>query len=112
MNRGDLYRVRHPSGDTKKARVFVVVSRARFIDADFSTVVCAPVYTERRGVATEVLVGVEAGLKHESAILCDGLTSLPKRVLTDFIGSLHHQKIVELAQALRIALGVEAENDA
>ena len=27
MRRGDLYRVRHPSGDPKKSRVFAVVKR-------------------------------------------------------------------------------------
>lgn len=107
MNRGDLYRIRHPSGDTKKARVFVVVSRRKFIESNFSTVICAPIYTERRGVATEVPVGVSVGLKHDSAILCDGLTSLPKRVLTDFVGSLGHDERQALRDALRIALGVE-----
>jgi mRNA interferase MazF len=112
MNRGDLYRVRHPSGDTKRTRVFVVVSRQPLIDSRFSTVICAPVYTERKGIAAEVHIGTDAGLKHDSTILCDGLTSLPKHSLTDHIGTLHHQKLVELAQALRIALGVEAENDA
>jgi len=78
--RGDLYRVAHPSGrDPKRSRVFVVVSRQVLIDSRFSTVICAPVYTSFHGLSTQVLVGVEEGLKHPSSIHCDDLVSLPKR---------------------------------
>ena len=58
MKRGDLYRVRRPgTSDPRKSRVFVVVNRQTLIDSRFSTVVCAPVYTRREGLATEVPVG-------------------------------------------------------
>jgi mRNA interferase MazF len=79
------------------------------IDSRFSTVVCAPVYTRREGLATEVPVGGDEGLKHESSILCDALVSLPKSVLTDFVGALSAERIKALNQALRIALAVEIE---
>ena len=46
-------------------------------------------------------------MKHESAIHCDELVSLPKSVLTDYVGELRLAKIRELARALRIALSVE-----
>ena len=88
MTRGDLFRVAHPSGDAKRARVFLVVSRDDLVESAFSTVVCAPVYTERRGLSTEVLVGAAEGLKHDSAILCDALVSLEKTRLTNYVGSL------------------------
>jgi mRNA interferase MazF len=79
LKRGDLFRVRRPQrGDPKSFRVFVVVSRQSLIDSRFSTVVCAPVYTRRDGLATQVDVGQEEGLKHESSIHCDALVSLPK----------------------------------
>jgi len=109
MTRGDLFRVLHPSGDSKKARVFVIVSRGDLVDSAFSTVICAPVYSERRGLSTEVYVGAEEGLKHDSAILCDALVSLEKARLTRYVGSLGYQKVTELANALRIALDIEAE---
>ena len=55
MNRGDLFRVRRPGGgDPRRSRVFVVVSRQTLIDSLFSTVVCAPVYTRRDGLADYV----------------------------------------------------------
>lgn len=110
MKRGDLYRVRRAGGgDPKRARVFVVVSRDTLIASRFSTVICAPVYTRREGLATEVAVGIDEGLKHESSILCDALVSLPKAQLTDFVSALPAHRLGELDEALRIALSVETE---
>ena len=107
MKRGDLYRLRHPrGGDPKRSRVFVVVSRQALIDSRFSTVVCAPVYSRRDGLATQVEVGSDDGLKHESSIHCDALVSIQKAVLTDFVGSLKLKRKRALGQALGIALGL------
>ncbi len=107
MNRGDLYRVSHPSSsDPKKSRVFVVISRQILIESKFSTVICAPVYTRYDGLSTQLPVGVTEGLKHDSSIHCDELVSLPKNKLTNFIGSLSEEKLLELNEALRIALEI------
>ena len=107
MKRGELYRVLKPPGaDPKKFRVFVVVSRQILIDSRFSTVVCAPVYTAYDGLSTQVLVGIDEGLKHDSSIHCDELVSLPKSVLTHYIGTLSPDKIRELDRALAIALDI------
>ncbi len=46
------------------------------------------------------------GLKHDSSIHCDELVSLPKSVLTNFVGSLSPQKTEELNRALNIALDI------
>lgn len=105
MKRGELYRVEEPSKrDPKGFRVFVVVSRQRFIETRFESVICAPVYTTCIGLPSEVEVGIDEGLKHDSCIHCDELVSLQKSVLTNFIGSLSPQKIQELNQALKVAL--------
>jgi mRNA interferase MazF len=104
VKRGDLYRVAHPSHDPKKYRLFVVVSRQALIDSRFSTVICAPIYSVHDGLASQVAVGVEEGLKHESSIHCDGLVSLPKSVLTNYIGMLSPDKVEKLNYALHIAL--------
>jgi mRNA interferase MazF len=104
VKRGELYRVAHPSQDPKKFRVFVIVSRQALIDSRFSTVVCAPIYTTHDGLASQVVVRPEEGLKHDSSIHCDELVSLPKSVLTHYIGMLPADKIEELNYALRIAL--------
>lgn len=104
MKRGELYRVAHPSQDSKKFRVFVIVSRQALIDSRFSTVVCAPIYTTHDGLASQVVVGPDEGLKHNSSIHCDELVSLPKLVLTHYIGMLPPDKVEEMNYALRIAL--------
>lgn len=107
MKRGELYRVTHPTRrDPKRFRVFVVVSRQVLIDSRFSTAMCAPVYTTYDGLATQVPVGTGEGLKHESSIHCDEVVSLPKSVLTDYIGSLSPQKTDLLNRALCIALDI------
>lgn len=107
MRRGDLYRVRKPSRrDPKKSRVFVVVSRQGLIDSSFSTVVCAPIYSAFHGISTQVPVGVHEGLRHESSIYCDELMSLPKSMLTDFIGSLSTEKLSALDLSLAKALAL------
>ena len=107
MKRGELYRVAHPSAqDPKRFRVFVVVSRQVLIDSRFSTVICAPIYSAYDGLGTQVVVGPNEGLKHESSIHCDELVSLTKSVLTNFIGTLSLPKLKELNQALRSALDI------
>jgi mRNA interferase MazF len=107
VKRGELYRIRHPSGDSKRSRVFVIVSRNALVDSRFATVICAPVYTERRGISTEVSVGAEEGLKHESSILCDALVSVDKGRLTDYVGTLSSQRLADLRRALSAAVAIE-----
>lgn len=107
MKRGDLYRVhKGASHDPKKFRVFVIVSRQVLIDSKFSTVICAPVYSKYDGLSTQVKVGIEEGLKHESGIYCDDLISIPKNRLTHFVGFLSPEKNLQLDDALKIALSL------
>jgi len=108
MKRGELYRVSPGSPtDSKKQRVYVVVSRQELIDSVYSTLVCAPVYTTNEGLSTQVTIGIEEGLKHESAIRCDELISILKSRLTDYLGRLSDEKLDELGTALAIAVGLE-----
>jgi mRNA interferase MazF len=87
--------------------VFVVVSRQVLVDSKFSTVICAPVYSARHGLSTQVPVGQDDGLRHESSIHCDELVSLSKSMLTNFVGSLLPSKQEEVDRALVAALSIE-----
>ena len=110
MRRGEFYRVQNPSSrETKRSRVFVVVSRQVLINSRFSTVICAPVYSSHDGLSTQVAVGIEEGLKHHSSIHCDELVSLPKSLLTDFVGSIAPHRIQELDVALMVSLDIGAD---
>jgi mRNA interferase MazF len=84
----------------------VVVSRQALVDSLFSTVVCAPVYSRRDRLATQVDLGVEDGIKHDSSIHCDALVSLPKEMLTDYIASLGRDRLRAMDEALRVALAL------
>jgi len=104
MRRGDLYRVHHPPGDPKKYRTFAIASRQSVIDSQFSSVICAPVFTNGFGAPSQVSIGVDEGMKHESWIWCDGLTSLQKSQLTQFVGALSRTKLAEFDRALAVAI--------
>lgn len=107
MRRGELYRVaKYSSRDPKKYRVFVIASRQTLMSVGFPTVICAPVYSSYHGFATQVIVGIDEGLKHSSSIHCDELVSLPKSALTNFVGVLSQPKIEQLNQALKVALDI------
>jgi mRNA interferase MazF len=108
MRRGELYLVRKPgSYDPKRQRVFAVVRRQVLIDSRFSSVVCAPVYSRHDGLSTQVRVGIEEGLKQESSIHCDELVSLPKPLLSRYVGRLSDAKAGRLNHALAIALELD-----
>lgn len=106
-----MYRVARPSSgqDPKRFRVFVIVSRQILIDSRFSTVICAPVYSVYEGLSTQVPVGLDQGLKHESGVYCDELVSLPKAALTHFVGVLPPDKVRLLDHALLAALQIELD---
>jgi mRNA interferase MazF len=105
VRRGDLFRVEHPSAnDPRRYRVFVLVSRQALIDSRFSTAICAPIYSVHDGLSTQVPVGIDQGLKHDSSVHCDELVSLPKASLTNWVGRLSPQQVAALDDALRMAL--------
>lgn len=106
MKRGDVYRTTHRIAERgHKPGYYVVVSR-QFIagNDDISTVICAPVYGEVLGLATEVVVGPEEGIPRSSAVRCDFLMLMFKDKLTTRAGRLSGLKLQELNQALARAL--------
>lgn len=109
MKRGELYLV-HKAGsrDPRKQRVFVIVSRQALIDSAFSSVICAPVYSQHDGLSTQVQIGTGEGLKKESSVHCDDLVSLPKSALTNYVGSLKTNAVARLDMALGVALGLDS----
>jgi len=82
----------------------VIVSRQALIETKFSSVICAPVYSQHDELSTQVRIGIEEGLKRESSIHCDELVSLPKTLLTRYVGRLTDEKTCALDRALVTAL--------
>ena len=113
LRRGEIYRVRQPQhGDPKKSRCFAVVSRQDLLDSKANRVLCAPINTSGVGLSTEVQVGVDEGLKHDSVINCDQITRLEKSMLTDYIGALSLPKLKQLRTALVVAFDMDDVPDA
>ena len=106
MKWGEIYRTREKTaGRGFKPGFYVVVSRDFVaMNDDIATVICAPVYSEILGLATEVVVGAEDGIARDSAIRCDFLALMFKRKLTTFAGALSPAKQHELRLALGYAL--------
>jgi mRNA interferase MazF len=75
VKRGEVYQTRERVPErSDKPGFYVVVSR-HFIagSPDISTVICAPVYSQILGIRSEVEIGTNEGLHHQSAIRCDFL---------------------------------------
>ncbi len=108
LQRGDLFRVPLTSDlDPRRHRVFCVVSREPLLRTRYSTVICAPIYTTRGGLNTEVPVGEADGLLRPSSIRCDELTSVERTLLRDWVGRLSDSKMQEVDRALAFALDIE-----
>jgi mRNA-degrading endonuclease toxin of MazEF toxin-antitoxin module len=111
LKRGEIYRSALALAERgHKPGYYVVVSRT-FIaqNADVSTVICAPVYGEILGLATEVPIGPDEGVIRTSAIRCDFLTLMFKKRLTHLVGILPPPKLAELDRALTTALEIEPQ---
>ncbi|MEW5816424.1 MAG: type II toxin-antitoxin system PemK/MazF family toxin [Spirochaetota bacterium] len=50
---------------------------------------------------------MDEGLKLNSSIYCDELVSIPKKSLTNYVGTLSEEKIEQLNRTLAIALAIE-----
>ncbi len=83
------------------------MSRQALLNTRFSSVVCAPVYSRHDGLSTQVRIGIDQGLKRDSSIHCDELVSLPKTLLTHYIGLLNDARMDELNHALLVALDLD-----
>jgi mRNA interferase MazF len=95
-----MYRFKSPD----KRRPVVVLTRQDVIPL-LHTVMVAPVTTTRRGAPGEVALGVEEGLKHESAVSLDHVQTVERSRLVSFVGTVGRAKMRQICQALAIATG-------
>jgi mRNA interferase MazF len=109
VKQGEIYQTQEKSTERGHKPGFYVVISRNFIagNEDLSTVICAPVYHEILGLRSELVLGEEDGLPHESAVRCDFLTLIFKDKLTHLAGSLSTAKMKELNRALRYALELD-----
>lgn len=100
IKRGQIWLYAFSSPD--KRRPVLVLTRPEVIDL-LHTVMVAPVTSVIRGAPSEVIVGIEEGLKRDSAINLDHVQTVEKSRLKRFIGTVGQQKMDAVCRALQIA---------
>lgn len=102
MNRGEIWL--YESGRPDKRRPVLVLTRQEVIPM-LRTVVVAPITSTIRGAPSEVVVGADQGLKHDSAVNLDHVQTVDKKRLRKYVGHLDREKMSYVCRALAIATG-------
>ena len=102
LNRGEIWFYSFKAPD--KSRPVLVLSRQEVIPL-LHTVMVAPVTSTIRGAPSEVVVGVDEGLKRDSAVNLDHIQTVEQARLKRFVGSLGKHKMRQVCRALAIATG-------
>jgi len=102
VNRGEIWLFSFKPPD--KRRPVLILTRQEVIPL-LSTVMVAPITSTIRGAPSEVLVGVDEGLKAPSVVNLDHVQTVERRQLVQFIGSLGHEKMSAVCRALAVATG-------
>jgi mRNA interferase MazF len=102
VNRGEIWLFTFKPPD--KRRPVLVLTRQEVIPL-LSTVMVAPVTSAIRGAPSEVMVGIEEGLKAPSAINLDHVQTVERKQLAHYVGSLSRQKMTAVCRALALATG-------
>jgi mRNA interferase MazF len=91
-----------------KQRPVLLLTRSDMIPV-LNAVTVAPLTRTIRGVASEVLVGQEAGLKQASAINLHHVVTMPRAGLRRFVGSVSAATMARVRAALLFSLGWDDE---
>lgn len=102
IDRGEIWQFAFPKPDRK--RPVLVLTRADMITR-LGSVTVAPLTTTVRGVPSEVVVGVEVGLKQTSAINLHNLATVPREGLRSYVGTVSPTVMDDVRDALLFALG-------
>jgi mRNA interferase MazF len=87
-----------------KRRPVLVLSRSEAIEV-LHTVMVAPLTSTIRGIPSEVVVGSDEGLKHDSAVNLDHVQTVEQARLSRYVGRLGPEKMRAVCRALAIATG-------
>jgi len=91
-----------------KQRPVLLLTRTDMIPV-LDTVTVAPLTRTIRGVASEVVVGPETGLKEPSAINLHHVVTIPRVGLRRFVGSVSESTMEGVRAALLFSLGWDEE---
>jgi mRNA interferase MazF len=104
MKRGEVWWAALPKPVGR--RPVVLVSREEAYGVrELVTVV--PVTTRIRDLPTELALGRAEGLPRRCVANADDITTIPKRALAEYAGTLSFDSMARLETALRFALGLD-----
>jgi mRNA interferase MazF len=99
--RGDIWLYRFAAPD--KRRPVLVLSRPAALRY-LRTAVVAPITSAIRGLPSEVLIGVDDGLKAPSAVNLDHLYTVAYEDLRQWLGRLDEDRMAQVCTALKVAM--------
>jgi mRNA interferase MazF len=102
VNRGEIWLYTFKPPD--KRRPVLILSRPDVIPL-LRTVMVAPITSAIRGAPSEVLVGVDEGLKGPSAINLDHVQVVEQRLLHRYIARVGPDRMKAVCRALAVATG-------
>ena len=102
VSRGAIWTYRFKAPD--KRRPVLVLSRDEVIGL-LHTVMVAPITSTIHGAPSEVIIGPEEGLKHQSAVNLDHVQTVERARLVAYVGSLDTSKMRAVCRALAVATG-------
>lgn len=102
LNRGEIWLYTFKPPD--KRRPVLILTRQDALPF-LNAVMVAPVTSSIRGLPSEVLIGVDEGLKGDSAVNLDHVQTVEKHLLRHYVGSLGEEKMTAVCDALRAATG-------
>ena len=104
IRRGEIWQYSFARPD--KRRPVLVLTRPEVIEL-LHTVMVAPVTSVVRGAPSEVLVGVDEGLKTVSAVNLDHVQTVEKARLKSFVGRVGPETMNDVCRALAVAVACE-----
>jgi mRNA interferase MazF len=104
VTRGEIWTYRFKAPD--KERPVLILTRPEMIGV-LNTVTVAALTRTIRGVASEVVVGEECGLKDPSAINLHHLFTIPQSGIRRFVGSVSETTMRSVRRALLYALAFD-----
>lgn len=104
MNRGEIWYFEFKKPD--KARPVLILTRQEVLPY-LNTVTVVPITRTIRGVPSEVILGIQEGLKESCVANLHHLMTIPKSGIRHFVGSLSPSKMDQIKEAMLFALGFE-----
>jgi mRNA interferase MazF len=102
IQRGEIWMYEFKPPDKRRP---VLILSSQMVISKLNYVIVAPITSSIHGSPTEVVIGIDQGLKNTSAINLTGVQTIEKSKLTQYVGSLTDELMKQVCLALSISTG-------